>query len=427
MTYIGDSSGVRNYVAFSDKDIRIDEHIRYQAEKNSLTSARSHAGLSPDFPDYRGLPNGENKYDGSVVRFPMSTFGKIIRHKGYDTKAIIPQLKEIFDNSVLLNFEEERTQTNRPDGSVHKKHDNFKGYHNYLGKFNDGASDYFVRFTVQEQKTRKTDYIAKELHSTYISEIEIYKADKSVSGPKIITRVERETVSSDNKLLQILAKIKSDAEKSSKIVDENGEPRVVYHGSPRDIFSALDKVIENAVFYDFRGGDGQKKHESISGQYLYKSAFRVGNSTFAATIILDEKKTTFSKVFKGYTISKIEVDGVDAASGSETTLREPVNRSTPDYITIAQAAKNVKPESSKIVDENGEPRVVYHGSGKHQRLTVLDPRRGYNTEAVWHATNPHVAMHWGDWRTTRFDEKLPDKVKGTITVSTFMSFLQRMK
>ena len=85
-----------------------------------------------------------------------------------------------------------------------------------------------------------------------------------------------------------------------------------------------------------------------------KSAFRVGNSTFAATIILDEKKTTFSKVFKGYTISKIEVDGADAASGSETTLREPVNRSTPSYITIAQAAKNIKPESSKIVDENGK-------------------------------------------------------------------------
>lgn len=29
VTYIGDSSGVRNYVAFSDKDIRVDEHIRF--------------------------------------------------------------------------------------------------------------------------------------------------------------------------------------------------------------------------------------------------------------------------------------------------------------------------------------------------------------------------------------------------------------
>jgi hypothetical protein len=29
VTYIGESSGVRNYVAFSDKDIRVDEHIRF--------------------------------------------------------------------------------------------------------------------------------------------------------------------------------------------------------------------------------------------------------------------------------------------------------------------------------------------------------------------------------------------------------------
>lgn len=32
ITYIGDSSGVRNYVAFSDADIRVDDHIMYQGE-----------------------------------------------------------------------------------------------------------------------------------------------------------------------------------------------------------------------------------------------------------------------------------------------------------------------------------------------------------------------------------------------------------
>lgn len=36
ITYIGDSSNVRNYVAFSDKDIRIDDHIMYQGEGQHL-------------------------------------------------------------------------------------------------------------------------------------------------------------------------------------------------------------------------------------------------------------------------------------------------------------------------------------------------------------------------------------------------------
>ena len=35
VTYIGDSSGVRNYVAFSDKDIRVDEHIRFSIQDES--------------------------------------------------------------------------------------------------------------------------------------------------------------------------------------------------------------------------------------------------------------------------------------------------------------------------------------------------------------------------------------------------------
>jgi len=46
ITYIGGSSGVRNYVAFSDEDIRVDEHIRF-----SLTSDLGDTSLSPI--DYR--------------------------------------------------------------------------------------------------------------------------------------------------------------------------------------------------------------------------------------------------------------------------------------------------------------------------------------------------------------------------------------
>ena len=38
VTYIGDSSGVRNYVAFSDKDIRGDEHIRFALREDASWS-----------------------------------------------------------------------------------------------------------------------------------------------------------------------------------------------------------------------------------------------------------------------------------------------------------------------------------------------------------------------------------------------------
>ena len=131
--------------------------------------------------------------------------------------------------------------------------------------------------------------------------------------------------------------------------------------SPREIYAALNEVIENAVFYDFRKSDGAEKHKNITGQYIYKSVFRIGQQIYAASIILNEKANTFTKVFKGYTIAEIKIEGIDATSGSKTTLREPDNRSMPSYITIAQAANNVNPNFSKNLDENGEPLVVYNG------------------------------------------------------------------
>lgn len=46
ITYIGDSSGVRNYVAFSDEDIKVDEHIKF-----SMPGDRGDTSLDP--VDYR--------------------------------------------------------------------------------------------------------------------------------------------------------------------------------------------------------------------------------------------------------------------------------------------------------------------------------------------------------------------------------------
>ena len=130
---------------------------------------------------YLALANGQNRMDGRVVRFVNSTYGKIIRHKGYDTARIIPQLKEIFDASIPIGFQPERLQPMRPDGTIHKKHPNFVGYHNYLGKIADSDGVYYVRFTIQEERTRNKDYIPNSVHSTFVSNVEIYKTDGSLS------------------------------------------------------------------------------------------------------------------------------------------------------------------------------------------------------------------------------------------------------
>lgn len=58
ITYIGDTSGVRNYVAFSDQDIRVDEHLRFSVSEYSdqdmetfATILRPFVGLAMDKTD----------------------------------------------------------------------------------------------------------------------------------------------------------------------------------------------------------------------------------------------------------------------------------------------------------------------------------------------------------------------------------------
>ena len=42
----------------------------------------------------------------------------------------------------------------------------------------------------------------------------------------------------------------------------------------------------------------------------------MGQQTYAVSILLNEKKNTFTKVFKGYAIAEIKIEGIDATSSS---------------------------------------------------------------------------------------------------------------
>lgn len=49
ITYVGDSSGIRNYVAFSDRDIRVDEHIRFALSEYSDAEQRDFIDILKPF------------------------------------------------------------------------------------------------------------------------------------------------------------------------------------------------------------------------------------------------------------------------------------------------------------------------------------------------------------------------------------------
>ena len=111
----------------------------------------------------------KNKNDGRIAEIPVNTIGKIIKHKGYDFSLIIEHIPKLYETS-LLGWSELEIQR-----EGHKYHPNIKEYHHYLNKFNDEIDEYYIRFTLSEEKAKKRKLGKNYIHSAFISNICIYK------------------------------------------------------------------------------------------------------------------------------------------------------------------------------------------------------------------------------------------------------------
>lgn len=193
------------------------------------------------------MPEGENRLDGRKVLWVKSSVGKILRHRGFDTSLLMPKLKEVYDNSVHIISEQEE----KKDG--HKEHTNFNGYHHYVGKVELDGTEYYVRFTLQEINTRNKNITPNQLHSAFVSDVEITSANPRVNTGNTPATAKVGTYM-DAKLQNFLKEASLAEENSSKVVDENGEPLVVYHGTLQKGLTEFNKdFIGSRYSYDDKG------------------------------------------------------------------------------------------------------------------------------------------------------------------------------
>ena len=73
-------------------------------------------------------------------------------------------------------------------------------------------------------------------------------------------------------------------------------------------------------------------------------------------------------------------------------------------------------KNSKVVDKQGNPLMVYHGSSK-AGLTILDPKRGSNIDAIYFSDNISVAGHWsGDFVSNRKVSVNTDSIEELLNI-----------
>jgi len=201
-------------------------------------------------------------------------------------------------------------------------------------------------------------------------------------------------------------------ETSSKVVDENGEPLIVYHSSNKEFNKfEKEKISENFEYsfgFHFSNDiDDSKEYGKITKSFFLKIinpfVFNVNDNTNGSVFIDNNRYHAINEIVKSRKTQK-EIDGVIAysltngyvtmydtqiklADGTNTTfdnnkvdiryerggLIAPNGREsnltieqyklvrTPQFKAWFGDWENSPETSSKVVDENGEPLVVYHG------------------------------------------------------------------
>ena len=137
----------------------------------------------------------KNAYDSRIAVLPVNSVGKILNHKGYDISTIISSIPFLYETSICIISE--------PESIIpgHKRHPNIAAYYHYLNYFKDSnGDDYFIRFTLFEEKSKKGKR-KNIIHSIFVSDSNIYKKktpDSNMTG--IIAPDERIKTPSDLKL-----------------------------------------------------------------------------------------------------------------------------------------------------------------------------------------------------------------------------------
>jgi hypothetical protein len=170
---------------------------------------------------FMGFGKATNALDGETVKFPNGIAGKVLYQSGVDNIGLfVPAFKDAFEQSVPAFSEPHEHRPGRKDRSGVER------YRNYVGKIKTAGAEYYVRFTVMQEKNTGPE-TPDNVHASTISEIALYETAKGVSEtlrPRYKPGGGMETPFVDTKLADWFAGV--NPADVSKMVDENGEPMV---------------------------------------------------------------------------------------------------------------------------------------------------------------------------------------------------------
>jgi len=164
--------------------------------------------------------------DGRSVAFPVGMVGKISRHKGFDVGRVAGAFDALLRDAIPMVSQAEQVREGHKDHSR-----NVVAYHHYVNRFEQGGREYYVRFTVQSLNARPGAYGQDIAHSSFVSGVDIYSANKKGAAPESTSLRENPVLADGTAPVdRILARwIEAGNGEVSKVTDpDTGEPRVIH-------------------------------------------------------------------------------------------------------------------------------------------------------------------------------------------------------
>ena len=169
----------------------------------------------------------------------------------------------------------------------------------------------------------------------------------------------------------------------------------------RRLYAILPQLLEQSAYAGYEVNTKLDTKPNIIGYESYYAPVSIDGKIYSVRILVDRVKDDARG--RGYYYHQIEDIALGDPVGSTRGLLDAEQGASPPessngVITLGQLTGKVNNDVSKVVDENGEPLVVYHGTQKNFDAFKLGYAEGQG-EGVYFSTEKTDAMEFGDGKT----------------------------
>ena len=204
------------------------------------------------------------------------------------------------------------------------------------------------------------------------------------------------------------------------VLDKEGVKSSMGHGIgalKAAAFYAVPEVIQKGKVFDRQQNWKGRGYDTA----VLAAPISIAGKEYICEVIVEQRPNR-----QGFYLHEVEVKE-KLGNVFKTATQGSTRQASRSILALRDAEVNTIWENcSKVVDENGEPLVVYHGSQKKERLSVLDPKHGYNVDAIWFSNRADVASHWsGTSSPVRFDDSLKEKLNALDSLEKIADFVEQ--